>query len=230
MEKVYVWGLGFFYKCNANKIDSIFEVCGFIDNGKKGDESDQYGRILGSNEITADMTILVMTKSFIPLLAELAKKNIKRVIVGMTIFPESYQEKLLAENGQILIKSGKVIYQFNDGNIVALNSERDLSNIFNRLLADKKIFENINTLPVIPTCRDFGISRGTPIDRYYIENFLNENKLDIKGSVLEYMDKQNDKYFFKNGENPYKQYALEIIRDLKVPIIKKLIFMEKTDG
>ena len=36
-----------------------------------------------------------------------------------------------------------------------------------------------------PVSRFFGFDRGTPIDRYYIELFLQENNADIKGIALE---------------------------------------------
>jgi SAM-dependent methyltransferase len=37
----------------------------------------------------------------------------------------------------------------------------------------------------IPVSRDYGWDRGSPVDRYYIKKFLNGNKADIRGSVLE---------------------------------------------
>jgi ubiquinone/menaquinone biosynthesis C-methylase UbiE len=36
-----------------------------------------------------------------------------------------------------------------------------------------------------PVSKVFGIDRGTPVDRYYIEKFLEQNKQYIKGKVLE---------------------------------------------
>ena len=39
-----------------------------------------------------------------------------------------------------------------------------------------------------PISKIFGIERGLPIDRYYIESFLNRNKKDIQGRVLEIGD------------------------------------------
>jgi SAM-dependent methyltransferase len=39
-----------------------------------------------------------------------------------------------------------------------------------------------------PIARDFGYERGGPIDRYYIEHFLNANRTDIRGRVLEIGD------------------------------------------
>ena len=38
---------------------------------------------------------------------------------------------------------------------------------------------------VVPISRDFGFDRGTPIDRYYIEHFLERHALEIAGRVLE---------------------------------------------
>ncbi len=39
-----------------------------------------------------------------------------------------------------------------------------------------------------PISREFGYDRGTPIDRYYIENFLAHRSKDIQGRVLEIGD------------------------------------------
>jgi len=39
-----------------------------------------------------------------------------------------------------------------------------------------------------PVSTDFGWDRGNPIDRYFIEQFLHQHRLDIKGRVLEIGD------------------------------------------
>jgi SAM-dependent methyltransferase len=36
-----------------------------------------------------------------------------------------------------------------------------------------------------PASREFGFERGKPVDRWYIERFLNEHRADIRGAVLE---------------------------------------------
>ena len=48
---------------------------------------------------------------------------------------------------------------------------------------------------VTPVSRNFGYDRGTPVDRYYIEKFLEENKADIRGSVLEIKDRNYTERF-----------------------------------
>jgi SAM-dependent methyltransferase len=47
-------------------------------------------------------------------------------------------------------------------------------------------FENLRRLT--PIGRNWGFGRGLPIDRYYIERFLVECSMDIKGNVLEIGD------------------------------------------
>jgi SAM-dependent methyltransferase len=39
-----------------------------------------------------------------------------------------------------------------------------------------------------PQSRTFGLDRGTPIDRYYIENFLAQHRADVRGRTLEVGD------------------------------------------
>src|SRR5438105_15710258 len=41
----------------------------------------------------------------------------------------------------------------------------------------------------------FGFDRGLPVDRYYIEKFLSENKSHIKGAVLEIAESTYSKKF-----------------------------------
>src|SRR5207248_2553512 len=42
--------------------------------------------------------------------------------------------------------------------------------------------------PTTPISTDFGYDRGTPIDRFYIERFLSEQRHFIRGRVLEVSD------------------------------------------
>jgi hypothetical protein len=46
-----------------------------------------------------------------------------------------------------------------------------------------------------PQSNIFGFDRGLPIDRYYIESFLNENRKDIAGNVLEIGDRNYSNKF-----------------------------------
>ncbi len=52
-----------------------------------------------------------------------------------------------------------------------------------KLIRKKPNWHNLRS--VEPISRVFGLDRGTPIDRYYIEDFLSKNKDLIKGAALE---------------------------------------------
>lgn len=55
--------------------------------------------------------------------------------------------------------------------------------ILSKLRVSRLVWHDLRS--VRPVSRTFGLDRGTPIDRYYIEKFLNENRADITGRVLE---------------------------------------------
>jgi SAM-dependent methyltransferase len=49
-----------------------------------------------------------------------------------------------------------------------------------------------------PLSRDFGFSRGTPVDRFYIESFLADHAADICGRVLEVGENRYSRRFGDN--------------------------------
>ena len=53
----------------------------------------------------------------------------------------------------------------------------------------------INLRSTKPVSKVFGLDRGIPIDRYYIEQFLEQNKSFIKGAVLEIAESTYSKKF-----------------------------------
>ena len=58
-----------------------------------------------------------------------------------------------------------------------------------------------------PVSRVFGFDRGTPIDRYYIENFLEKHRPQIQGHVLEVGD---SKYTRKFGSHVQSHCSLQV--------------------
>ncbi len=53
----------------------------------------------------------------------------------------------------------------------------------------------LNLRSLQPVSRKFGFDRGMPVDRFYIETFLNENNCYIKGNLLEIADDFYSKKF-----------------------------------
>ena len=65
-------------------------------------------------------------------------------------------------------------------------SYRRLVSLFRRSSSRRVRWGNLRRLA--PISRIFGFDRGQPIDRYYIERFLEEHSADIRGRVLEIGD------------------------------------------
>ena len=63
---------------------------------------------------------------------------------------------------------------------------------------------------IVPICQAFGLTRGTPIDRYYLNKFIGEVKHEIIGNVLEIGGTPKDKDFYQiNPGTSYKILNLE---------------------
>src|SRR5215207_1238199 len=60
-----------------------------------------------------------------------------------------------------------------------------------------QIHRSLHLIKVLPYSRNFGLERGSPVGRYYVEKFLRENADSILGRCLEF------------GEDRYKSYFPE---------------------
>lgn len=198
MERVYVWGLGSFYKSHIKEIYDSFEVVGLIDNNASESTGERGLPIIKSESIASEMTVLIMVKNFYSLFKEAVVRGADKVLLGNCLFPESFEEELLSKDGHFEIENREIYYCYNGGQKSRIDSMDDVKKIYETLLSRSENLERINGLPIVPFCRDFGISRGTPIDRFYIESFLEKQKADVRGTVLEIAE---NTYTMKYGEN-----------------------------
>jgi len=89
-----------------------------------------------------------------------------------------------------------------------------LRSTLNRLTAPlrrapgRDVMEGGRGASTTPLCREYGYSRGTPIDRYYIEMFLEKYSADIRGRVLEIGDDTYSRRF--GAERITRQDVLHI--------------------
>ena len=193
----YIWGVGFFYHNNIDNLKD-YKIVGYIDNKLSKETYEYNGKpIISSDEITDDMEIIIMVKCFVPLVYELIERGVNKIKIGSWLFPESYQEILLRENGNFMVIDDSFVYKFGKETRV-IRKQDDIVKLYKELIISNQIIENFVSMPEKPLCRDFGFSRGTPIDRVYIEKFLEQNKFAIKGDVLEIAE---NTYTMKYGED-----------------------------
>lgn len=65
----------------------------------------------------------------------------------------------------------------------------------------------VNLRSVHPISRKFGVERGTPVDRYYIERFLQEYQTLIQHDIIEISE---NRYTRKFGSNIHHSFILDI--------------------
>lgn len=197
MYSLYIWGIGALYKRKKHNLKDM-NIEGYIDNKLclKG-ELFEGKKVISSSEITADMSIIVMVESFVSMAYELIDRGITDFEIGSYLFPESYQEQLLKESGSFEVENQQLVYRMNTETIKVRNQE-DINNIYRKLVKAQGFLDSLNKFPDIPICRNFGITRGTPVDRIYIEKFLDKYKLDVRGDVLEIAE---NTYTLKYGED-----------------------------
>ena len=209
MKEVYIWGMGSFYRSCIDKLES-YKIKGYIDNSLCTTCEEYKGKkVLSSADIDSDMDILIMSKNFVPMIYELIEKNIENIDIGVYIFPESWQEQLLSMYGKFIIDNGKLLYRFKYQNETLEIRDNDvLKELYKKLVDMDNLSKKIELLPLRPVCRDFGISRGTPIDRVYIERFLSKNQDMVRGDVLEISE---NTYTLKyGGDQLRKSYILHV--------------------
>lgn len=62
----------------------------------------------------------------------------------------------------------------------------------------------------MPICNTFGLTRGTPIDRYYLSKFIGEIRSEITGEIIEIGGIPKDQDFYQiKSQNSYKILNLE---------------------
>ncbi|MEA5567040.1 glycosyltransferase [Anabaena sp. UHCC 0399] len=145
---------------------------------------------------------------------------------------QALQEQLLPYHYPVLSKLTKRAQHFvermsfNFKNLILMNkkqlkqiAQQTLPSPFHRWLGSQLFGEkyrpptgmvNFGSLRrLTPISRDFGYNRGLPIDRYYIENFLERQANDVQGRVLEIGDASYTRRF--GGDRVTQSDVLHVI-------------------
>jgi len=64
---------------------------------------------------------------------------------------------------------------------------------------------------VTPLSNCFGFDRGTPVDRYYIEKFLHQNRQYVKGCILEVAEDLSATRFARLNETATEEPTVETL-------------------
>ncbi len=230
-EKVILFGKGNVYRRKKAMLFQKYDVVLFLDNSMKPYQSmlDEETGIMIVNPASVshypEYPIILLSYALGDMCKQMLKIGIskERLLFGPAIEPFNTFEKMLFGDGigEIVLAGQEVVYQ---------NQRHHL-----RLVTDASNFEAVTDqirdtilypccsgmlehMPLAPVDDTYGMNRGTPIDRYYIEMFLKQHQSLIKGTIMEVGDRQ---YTLRYGKERVKESI--VLDALKSDLEKNMI-------
>lgn len=203
MDRVILFGMGKFFTDTVEKLFQQYEIVAILDNRLKVEEKEEYyyqGKaitVYHPSQIgkLAHYPVLIMIKNFWDAYRQLLELKVEdqRILFGSMIFPKNQQEELVfAEGVRLISKEGKLYLIDNEAEQIIRTKEESLlflqEYLRGRYKKQNPLIDVIANMPLVPLSRRWGVERGKPIDRYYIEKFLEKHKNLILGKVMEISD------------------------------------------
>ncbi len=216
-RRAYVFGCGHFFENKQSDVLKKYDIVAILDNNRDGKKELENGVIVpvhrpsviaerGNDEIP----IIIMVYDFYSIWKQLEKLSIdpSRIIFPNIFLPFTEEEKdINSEGGRFCIVEGD-IYYVNKQKKYIIDSTEAIHALSKRLARERMDASFIaEQASVEPLNRQFGFSRGTPIDRYYIEKWLEINKGMIRGDVLEIAE---DVYTRRFGGDDVRAHILHV--------------------
>ncbi|MDD6627676.1 MAG: methyltransferase domain-containing protein [Lachnospiraceae bacterium] len=219
---MYVYGCGKVFEKKQDYLLDNFCVSSAIDNYKSGNLHLNNGEeisIISLDDVDNNSPIIIMREEYINAWRELRSAGIlNEVIFPYQILPRTeIENRLFSEGERLYEKEGTLFYVDKTGKEFCVSGFECMSEFLQYYERQCISSNEILALDTKPLNRNFGFSRGTPIDRYYIENWLEKNKFYIAGDVLEIAENTYTKKY--GGERVKNSYMLHVENDMP-PFIK----------
>lgn len=218
MEDVIIFGIGQFYKNREKDIKKIYNIVAYLDNRVEKGSTIKQDNICAYNPCDIHslpkVDILIMSWKYMSMYQQLIELHVAsdRIVFGIMINPELDRYKnILQENGRLYGEGRILKYSSNSVDEMIIESEADLEEYAYSLLRKKvkseiPLISYLSEMPIKPVSDKFGLERGSAIDRYYIEKFLEENKKYITGNCIEIAE---NTYTLQFGQET-KSYILHV--------------------
>ncbi len=214
--ELIVFGVRNYYESKKESILEKYNVIAYLDSSIKPGERGEYkdGKAIYNPKDVSELPnvpIVLMSVKFVSMYLSLIDSGVdeNRILFGTNILPayDPFEELLNEHGGYIKTINGNLVIVWDEKEHI-FSSQEDLEIIIHNLFkAQKPEIELISKLPRNPISRRFGVEFGKPIDRWYIEQFLQSNKDKIHGSVAEFAD---DRYTKRFGENIKHSYIMHV--------------------
>lgn len=202
MNDIYVFGQGNYWKYKSDMVKKTYRVIGYIDNNKGGTSEVDSVPVYFPHEVADNMAmpiaVMVSSKFSVELVKQLLELGVdeRRIILGGNIEPffDAGERLLHQMGGGFTIRDGKMFVSSGQEEY-AINSEEDYRCCIRRLVGMTPFYSAVKNMSLVPISRNYGSEFGKPIDRYYIEKFLENNRIYIKGDVIEIEDTRYTKRY-----------------------------------
>lgn len=174
--------------------------------------------------------IYLMSMHFVSMWKQLVQIGVNpdRLVYPFFIKPYFQSDAVIDEYvDSIVFSNDYVTITEKNGNVTSLSDETEWYNWLRCLYRRANpIISTISSMSPVPFTEQFVTERGTPVDRYYIERFLQEHRNLIKGDVLEIEDNLYTKKFGISGE--FRSIVMDY--SSKAPYIDFNADLESGDG
>lgn len=213
MQDIIVFGKGWYFTKKREELEKHYKIIAFLDNATQINISDNKIPTYFPKDVLklSNAKIIIMSiVYFVDMYYQLIKEGVieERIDFGMNYFPyyDSAEKVLNLLNGKVSSLNNRLTIMCDKGNYV-FSDIKEYKEIMGRLIKEKLSIELIQKLPLTPYSRRFGEERGTPVDRYYIDNFIEYNKDKIHGYVMEIGDNTYTQKFGCGVTNSYILHA-----------------------
>lgn len=203
-EKVILFGAGKLFAERRALVERKNEIICILDNHAE-EKNSSSARVCLPDELIRlpDIPVIIMSDYFVEMVLQVSKiigegECSKRIRIGRAYYPVEEEEKVLAgEALQVIVESDKVYCVLDNGFRVLLDEKTYyIKNIYREVSRKRDILlDKLLSMKTEPIDAYFGRKRGEPVDRYYIESFLDEHKRFISGSCLEIAEDTYTKQF-----------------------------------
>lgn len=207
MENIIVFGMGKYFACKRETLEKKYNIVKFLDNRIEKNRTEFYQdtdiEVVNPDDLNGDddAVIFLMSVHFVSMWRQLCRMGVSPERIR---FP--YMEKPFFENDDALCHELSRITFSQDyftctrknGEVMKVCSEEEWRSLLREAYRSRyPLIRSIAEMETEPISRQFGSERGTPVDRYYIERFLEEHKQMVRGDVLEIEDST---YSLRYGE------------------------------
>ena len=230
-EKAILFGRGMVYERKKEALHRAYEVAVFLDNAVDAGQAPVVDKATGIPVVNPadivnypDMPIILLSYAVGEMYGQLASLGVDRgrIRFGPMIQPwNTFERMLFADGGRLAFEEGAVFYRHKELGLRVKTDPRDLERL-TRALKGTRLYPHsaglLSALPREPLDDTYGMNRGTPVDRYYIEQFLEAHKGLIRGRTMEIGDRFYTRKF--GGERVTESVILHVER--AAPMINQI--------